>query len=219
MENINGNSEGNIQEKANGISENFGQEQAGINAGIVQGQNGGYVGGKIGEQTGYTGGFEQGQGGVAGGIIQEQNGYIGENLGEQAGFNGGIAQGKDGIVKEEAGCVEAVAQVQNGYVGGFVGNIINNQQNNNYAGGFISQQPQIQGINYDDVEETSSTLPVKQTFFGKLKAIVTGKATICLEISEKEQKVLTEIHDFLFQKMSIKGFFDILKIGNNKKEQ
>ena len=37
------------------------------------------------------------------------------------------------------------------------------------------------------------------------------------KLSSKEEKVLNEVHDFLFQELSFKGFMDILKIGNDKK--
>ena len=39
---------------------------------------------------------------------------------------------------------------------------------------------------------------------------------VVVELSPKEHKVLTEVHDFLFQELSFKGFMDILKIGNDK---
>ena len=169
------------------------------------------------------------------GEIYGNSSFLGNNQGniEQNEFGfGGIQQDnfeKTGLsgkneIKEDAGSIGAAIPMNNGYVGGFVGSLGKkiNQNSNNYVGGLVEEQPQIQGgiqnLGLEDgyTEERANNLPTKVGFFGKIRAIVTGRTKVQLEISEKEEKVLTEVHDFLFQNMSIKGFLNILKIGNNK---
>ena len=74
---------------------------------------------------------------------------------------------------------------------------------------------------YNFVEASESkNLPAVVGMWGKIKSFLAteidfGKP-IVLELTPMEEKVLTEVHDFLFQEMSFKGFMDILKIGNDK---
>lgn len=211
MENINGTNK-NIEEQAKVIGEIFenkqGQNQVGN---IGQGYNAN-IGQEYAEGTvGNISGIYQGQEGF--GIVGTQNGNLGQK-----------AENMNKEFKEEAGCVDAIAQVQTGYVGGFIGNIGQKigEKTSNYIGGLVEEPMPLQGnmqnIGVEEIQEEnySKNLPVKQGFFGKVVALITGKTKVQLEISQKEEKVLTEVHDFLFQNMSIKGFLDILKIGNDK---
>lgn len=175
---------------------NFGKE----NGNIQEGAQGGYQGGYQGEhQEGYQGNF-QGTG--------------------ETTFNGGMHE-------EKAGSIAGVLEQPQGYVGGFIGNYGNiqeQQQADSYVGGFISQNQQVQGVGYQKgtaTEFDEKKLPVKRGFWSKFKALLFKKIDLTqeirVELSTKEEKVLNEVHDFLFQELSFKGFMDILKIGNDKK--
>ena len=74
----------------------------------------------------------------------------------------------------------------------------------------------------DDVEEfDEKKLPVKRGLWSRFKSFLFQEidltSEVKIELSSKEEKVLNEVHDFLFQELSFKGFMDILKIGNDKK--
>lgn len=139
---------------------------------------------------------------------------------------GNINFGPNGPIEENA----------NDYVGGFVGE--QPQENaNGYVGGLVGGQPQIgqfggifggqtqgevkeqaQNIGYGTVtggQTVSKNLPAKQTFWSKFKSFLFQEIDlnqeIKIELSPKEEKVLTEVHDFLFQEISFKGFMNIFK--------
>lgn len=145
---------------------------------------------------------------------QNSNGQIEENAGI-GGFTGEP-------VEEKANSVAAAADYSpftGGYVGGFVGNQENDQPEvNQYVGGFVANQAATTEVPAET--NYSKSLPLKRSFWSKFKAFLFQEIDltqeIIVELSPKEQKVLTEVHDFLFQEMSFKGFMDILKIGNDK---
>ncbi len=146
--------------------------------------------------------------------------YTGEFIGQQ---NNGAQQ-----PKEDAGSIAGVMQPPvgfGGYVGGFVGGQTQeqNQQAGGYVGGFIGTQ-QAQGTGYvsNEIQEIrSKSLPAKPSLWTRFKAFLFQEIDltqeITIELSAKEEKVLTEVHDFLFQELSFKGFMDILKIGTDRK--
>lgn len=128
---------------------------------------------------------------------------------------------EEGKVEEKAGSifVEGMPQEKaDSYVG-----VI--QQPTGYVGGFVSNQTQqVQSIGYNEIsttgEEYSKELPVKAGFWSKIKSFVVQKINsihgIKIELSPKGEKVLNEVHDFLFQEISFNGFKKSLKNDNNK---
>ena len=130
-----------------------------------------------------------------------------------------------GMPQEQADSLAGIAQAPSGYVGGYFGNTqpqeteqVQSTSATGYVGGFIGQN-QVQSTLYGNIDSEDfdkTKLPVKRGFWSKIKAFLFEKE-IEFEISAKEEKVLTEIHDFLFQDISFKGFMNILKIGKDKK--
>ena len=140
--------------------------------------------------------------------------YVGQN-------NVGGQQGP----KEDAGSIAGIMQPpvgMGGYVGGFVGGQQqeNNQQASGYVGGFVGAG-QVSGYGANGMQEARAELPVKPNLWTRFKAFLFQEVDltqeITIELSAKEEKVLSEVHDFLFQELSFKGFMNILKIGNDKK--
>lgn len=129
------------------------------------------------------------------------------------------------IPQQQADSIAGVVQAPGGYVGGYFGNTqaqeteqVQNVSTTGYVGGFIGQS-QVQSSAYGNIDSEDfdrTKLPVKRGFWSKVKSFLFEKE-VELEISAKEEKVLTEIHDFLFQDISFKGFMNILKIGKDKK--
>lgn len=133
----------------------------------------------------------------------------------------------EGMPQEKADSYVGVIQQPTGYVGGFFGTTGNTEEQNtgSYVGGFVSNQTQqVQSIGYNEIsktgEEYSKELPVKAGFWSKIKSFVVQKINsihgIKIELSPKGEKVLNEVHDFLFQEISFKGFKKSLKNDNNK---
>ncbi len=153
--------------------------------------------------------------------IQENTGNL-NDIG-QANIQENTGNVTTGIPQEHADSLAGVIQTPGRYVGGYFGNsqVQESEQiqtSNGYVGGFIGQN-QVQTSTYEnsvseDFDKTK--LPVKRGFWSKVKSFLFEKE-IELEISSKEEKILTEIHDFLFQDISFKGFMNILKIGKDKK--
>lgn len=149
--------------------------------------------------------------------------FTGDYIGQQ---NDAIGQQKQ-APKEDAGSIAGVMQPPIGY-GGYVGGYVGEQQGNSqqaggYVGGFVgTEQAQSSGYvsNKIEVSENSKAL-AKPSLWTRFKAFLFQEIDltqeITIELSAKEEKVLTEIHDFLFQELSFKGFMDILKIGTNRK--
>ena len=112
----------------------------------------------------------------------------------------------------------AIPQPQ-GYAGGFFGTAgKQEEQAGSYVGGFVAQS---KTANYDVEEFDEKKLPVKRGLWSRFKSFLFQEidltSEVKIELSSKEEKVLNEVHDFLFQELSFKGFMDILKIGNDKK--
>ena len=148
---------------------------------------------------------------------QNSNGQIEENAGI-GGFTG--VDGKP--VEQKANAFAATADYSP-FTGGYVGNFVGNQENdqpevNQYVGGFVSNASV--GVSEVPAETKSKSLPIRRSFWTKFKAFLFQEIDltqeVVVELSPKEHKVLTEVHDFLFQELSFKGFMDILKIGNDK---
>lgn len=149
--------------------------------------------------------------------------FTGDYKGEQNDFSGQQKQAP----KEEAGSIAGVMQPPigfGGYVGGYVGEQQDNsQQAGEYVGGFIgTDQVQASGHVSNDMKiSAGSKALVKPSLWTRFKAFLFQEIDltqeITIELSAKEHKVLTEIHDFLFQELSFKGFMNILKIGTDKK--
>lgn len=150
--------------------------------------------------------------------------FTGDYVGQE---NNALGQQKQ-APKEDAGSIAGVMQPPIGY-GGYVGGFIGGQQQDNsqqaggYVGGFVgSEQAQSSGYvsNEIEVKEGSKAL-ARPSLWTRFKAFLFQEIDltqeISIELSAKEEKVLTEIHDFLFQELSFKGFMDILKIGTNRK--
>lgn len=157
------------------------------------------------------------------GGIQESGGiYTGSGVGQQNNMGGN----QEGVPKEDAGSIAGVMQPpigMGGYVGGFVGGQPQQQeeqQASGYVGGFVGAQ-QVGGYVSNDLEEVKTGLPAKPSLWTRFKAFLFQEIDlnreITIELTEKEEKVLTEVHDFLFQELSFKGFMNILKIGKDKK--
>lgn len=129
--------------------------------------------------------------------------------------------------KEDASSIAGVMEPSigfGGYVGGFVGGQQQeNQQANGYVGGFVgTEQAKSSGYVSNEIQEArSKSLPAKPSLWTRFKAFLFQEVDltkeITIELSAKEEKVLTEVHDFLFQELSFKGFMNILNIGNDKK--
>ncbi len=144
--------------------------------------------------------------------------FTGEFGGQQNNMGG--QQGP----KEDAGSIAGVMQPpvgMGGYVGGFVGGQQEqSQQASGYVGGFVGAG-QVSGYTANEMQEARAGLPVKPSLWTRFKAFLFQEVDltqeIAIELSAKEEKVLSEVHDFLFQELSFKGFMNILKIGNDKK--
>lgn len=174
-------------------------------------------------------------GGVYGNIgSNNEKGYLGEisqntEKNESAGCAGNI-QGVYGrenngipVQNENASAgVGVLPGAQGGYVGGFIGKQ-GPSEDAGYIGGFVSgsQTQSVANIGYDGALENEinpANLPVKIGVWSKIKSLLLPKnKELQIELSQKQVKVLSEVHDFLFQDMSIKGFMNILKIGKDKK--
>ena len=125
----------------------------------------------------------------------------------------------------------------NGYVGGFVGNNENKAvSQGGYVGGFVGSEGNSNGyigseenVGINQIQKASgSQLPAKIGVWSKVKAFLFQEIDlnkeIVVKLSPKEEKVLTEVHDFLFQEVSFKGikdflFQDITFGKKNKKRQ
>ena len=90
--------------------------------------------------------------------------------------------------------------------------------NNEYAGKFIETN-QNENVNAS-AGVNSSELPTKFGMWSKVKSFlfqeINLKKDLVLELSPKEEKVLTEVHDFLFQEICFSGLFSL---GKNKKNK
>ena len=95
------------------------------------------------------------------------------------------------------------------------------EEKNEYAGKFISADEGSNPIveNATDANDLidKGALPTKFGMWSKVKSFLfqeigIGKKVV-LELSPKEEKVLTEVHDFLFQEISFSGLFSL---GKNK---
>ncbi len=155
------------------------------------------------------------------------NSQIDNNFGgvqNQAG-NAEKNQNSKEKIKEDAGSIAGSMELPKagGYMGGLFGTQNSAQSQSDYVGGYINQeQVQSGAIGYDLDEYADSladNLPTTKTgLWSKIKSLIfpeTG-VEIAFNLSPKTIKVLTQFHDFLFQDISIKGFFNILKIGKNK---
>ena len=130
----------------------------------------------------------------------------------------------NGMPQENADSIAGAIQTP-GYVGGFFGTENQGQQvdqTSTYVGGFIDanqvQAPTQDYNSYENVgyqEDAGKNLPVKRGFWSKVKSFLFERE-VTIELTKKEERVLTEIHDFLFQDISFKGFMNILKIGKDK---
>lgn len=147
--------------------------------------------------------------------------------GDYVGQQNNIGVNQEGTPKEDAGSIAGVMQPpigMGGYVGGFVGGQQQGeeeiQQASGYVGGFVGTQ-QAGGYVSNEIEEVKSGLPAKPSLWTRFKAFLFQEVDltqeITIELTAKEEKVLTEVHDFLFQELSFKGFMNILKIGRDKK--
>ena len=144
---------------------------------------------------------------------------------ENTNTNGNVQENAENILtgmpKENADSIAGVVQAP-GYVGGFYGTDnygTTVEQATTYVGGYIDAtqvqtQTTTQDYNYDE-KDVGKYLPVKRGFWSKVKSFLFERE-VTIELTQKEEKVLTEIHDFLFQDISFKGFMNILKIGKNK---
>lgn len=73
---------------------------------------------------------------------------------------------------------------------------------------------EITGSGNVGVQNNSANLPAKIGLWGKVKAFLFQEidlnAEIVLELTPKEKKVLTEVHDFLFQEVKFPELHDFL---------
>lgn len=80
-------------------------------------------------------------------------------------------------------------------------------QDTEYAGGYVSE---------DSLNEKE--LPTKFGMWSKVKSFLFKEINlskkVAIEVTPKEEKVLTDVHDFLFQEISFSGLFSL---GKNKK--
>ena len=93
------------------------------------------------------------------------------------------------------------------------------QQMSGYVGGYVeAPQEKVLKIGYNEEGTQASNLPVKKVgFLQKIKEFLVPSTwtvpEIRVNISEKEEKVLSEVHDFLFQEITLKTFTDLFKFG------
>ncbi len=96
------------------------------------------------------------------------------------------------------------------------------QQMSGYTGGYVEQPSEkVLRIGINNDETATANLPaVKVGFLKKVKEFLLPSTwtlpEIRINVSEKEEKVLCEVHDFLFQEVSLKGFLNLLNFGKNK---
>lgn len=99
------------------------------------------------------------------------------------------------------------------------------EEKSEYAGKYIDADTGVQAVeNATDANDLidKGALPTKFGMWSKVKSFLfqeigIGKKVV-LELSPKEEKVLTEVHDFLFQEISFSGLFSLgkgKKIGND----
>lgn len=164
--------------------------------------------------------IQQNASGYVGGVVNEINGTQ-QNSGN---YVGGIVNGET-PVKENAGSIAGTIDnpgfggIYTGISGwsGNVNNMTGTETQDGYVGGFISQDTT---SNY----ETSTNLPAKISVWSKVKAFlfqeIDLKQEVTVRLTPKEEKVLTEVHDFLFQEVSFKGIKDFFyRAITGKKKQ
>lgn len=153
-------------------------------------------------------------GNYVGGIVSENNG-IQENVGT---YVGGVVSG-NGQPKEDAGSIAGALEQPGfgiGFGQGFGGIQSNNTQNisdagfqDGYVGGFI-------GNNQLQTTENAG-LPAKPTLWTKIKSFlfqeVDLKQQIVVKLTPREEKILGEVHDFLFQEITFKSIKNLFKFG------
>ena len=96
------------------------------------------------------------------------------------------------------------------------------EEKSEYAGKFIDAENGVQDVSNAATDANDiiqkDALPTKFGMWSKVKSFLfqeigIGKKVV-LELSPKEEKVLTEVHDFLFQEISFSGLFSL---GKGKK--
>ena len=108
---------------------------------------------------------------------------------------------------------------------------LKNEENNEYVGKYIETSKKVdetsikhdasEGKKYD--KGLQKKLPTKFGMWSKVKSFLFNEIgfskKVVLEVSPKEEKVLTEVHDFLFQEISFSGLFSLGKGKKNDKHQ
>ncbi len=101
---------------------------------------------------------------------------------------------------------------------------LKNEANNGYVGKYIETNNEVNeaSIKKDD-KALQKKLPTKFGMWSKVKSFLFNEIgfskKVVLEVSPKEEKVLTEVHDFLFQEISFSGLFSLGKGKKNDKNQ
>ncbi|MBR3133033.1 MAG: hypothetical protein IKG42_03030 [Clostridia bacterium] len=131
---------------------------------------------------------------------EENNGQVQENAGN---YVGGIVGNN---VEEKANSIGMTLENPGftGFQSGVFGNTENaSETENGYVGGFVSTN-----------QTEKASLPAKVSLWSKIKSFLFQEIDLHQEVkiklSPKEEKVLTEVHDFLFQEVSWKGIKDFL---------
>ena len=97
---------------------------------------------------------------------------------------------------------------------------VKTETNNEYVGKYIETDATAQTQAATDANDLvkKGELPTKFGMWSRVKSFLfqeigLGKKVV-LELSPKEEKVLTDVHDFLFQEISFSGLFSL---GKGKK--
>lgn len=148
---------------------------------------------------------------------ENKNGYVGKFVGEENNsLNGEInLNNANGIfpennnIKENADSFAGGMAINPGINPTFNPSLFENgetsEKSNGYVGSFVSS---------NDSTNEKSKLPAKVGLWAKIKNFLFQEVSlnqeVIVKLTPKEEKVLTEVHDFLFQKVSFKGIKDFL---------
>ncbi|MBR3153355.1 MAG: hypothetical protein IKF52_07220 [Clostridia bacterium] len=130
---------------------------------------------------------------------------VGQNQENAGNYVGGIVGNN---VEEKANSIGMT--LENPGFTGFQGGVFGNTENvseaesqNGYVGGFVSSS-----------KSEKTGLPAKVSLWSKIKSFLFQEIDlhqeVTIKLTPKEEKVLTEVHDFLFQEISWKGVKDFL---------
>lgn len=179
--------------------------------------------GNVGIYNGTENKVQQGQ-------YSHVSGFVGSNVNGVQGQMGQVQSAgqvaNNQGVKENAGSIAGT--VEQAPSNQFFDKLFNSkpqqepQHMSGYVGGYVeAPQEKVVRIGYNVEGTQASNLPAtKVGFLQKVKQLLVPSEwtlpELRINLTKKEEKVLTEVHDFLFQEVTLKTFTDLFKFGKNK---